>query len=126
MLQVGDLESRELGPVSRVWSEPGMVEAAAYEFAETVKFLEAGRQLDLHWEGKVMWHGREPSMVEAAAYEFAETAKFLEAGWGVALLFGCQAKAIWHGRIQAGSNVWWWRSYCNSSCFKSLATTDLL
>ena len=41
-LAVGQLESRELGPISRVWSEPGVVDAAAYEFAETAKFLEAG------------------------------------------------------------------------------------
>lgn len=39
---MGNLESRELGPISRVWSEPGVVDAAAYEFAETAKFLEAG------------------------------------------------------------------------------------
>lgn len=40
-LAVGELESRELGPVSRVWSEPSMVEAGAYEFAETDAFLQA-------------------------------------------------------------------------------------
>ena len=32
-LAVGNLESRELGPISAVWSEPDMVEAGAYEFA---------------------------------------------------------------------------------------------
>jgi hypothetical protein len=32
-LAVGNLESRELGPISAVWSEPEMVEAGAYEFA---------------------------------------------------------------------------------------------
>ncbi len=41
-LAVGELESRELSPRSRVWSEPSMVEAGAYEFAETAKFLDAG------------------------------------------------------------------------------------
>ena len=33
--------SRELGPISRVWSEPEMVEAGAYEFGETDAFLRA-------------------------------------------------------------------------------------
>jgi aminopeptidase N len=32
---VGELTSRELGPRSRVWAEPSVVDAAAYEFAET-------------------------------------------------------------------------------------------
>lgn len=41
-LAVGRLDSVNLGPRTRVWSEPEMVEAAAYEFSETAKFLEAG------------------------------------------------------------------------------------
>eukprot|EP00877_Chromochloris_zofingiensis_P004503 jgi/Chrzof1/14053/Cz08g22210.t1 len=44
-LAVGELECRELSPRSKVWSEPAMVEAGAYEFAETAKFLEAGESL---------------------------------------------------------------------------------
>lgn len=32
-LAVGNLESRPLGPISAVWSEPEMVEAGAHEFA---------------------------------------------------------------------------------------------
>jgi leukotriene-A4 hydrolase len=42
-LAVGELESRELSSRSRVWSEPSMVEAGAFEFAETAKFLDAGK-----------------------------------------------------------------------------------
>ena len=34
--------ARDLSPRSRVWSEPSYVEAGAYEFAETAKFLDAG------------------------------------------------------------------------------------
>ncbi|GFH06372.1 Leuk-A4-hydro_C domain-containing protein, partial [Haematococcus lacustris] len=44
-LVVGELASRELGPRSRVWSEPSQVEAGAYEFADTASFLEAGEAL---------------------------------------------------------------------------------
>jgi leukotriene-A4 hydrolase len=44
-LAVGDLESRELGPRSRVWSEPSMVELAHYEFVDTEKFLSTAEQL---------------------------------------------------------------------------------
>eukprot|EP01133_Synstelium_polycarpum_P006777 gene6777-7877_t len=39
------LESREIGPRSRVWSEPSVVDAAAYEFANTEKFIAAGEDL---------------------------------------------------------------------------------
>ena len=38
-LAAGCLVSRDIGPRSRVWSEPSMVEAGAYEFAETEQFL---------------------------------------------------------------------------------------
>ena len=38
-LAVGELESREVGPRSRVWSEPAMVEAAAAEFGGTEAYI---------------------------------------------------------------------------------------
>ncbi|MEW5304551.1 MAG: hypothetical protein WDW36_007155 [Sanguina aurantia] len=44
-LAVGQLEARELSPRSRVWSEPCMVEAGAFEFAETAKYLDAGEAI---------------------------------------------------------------------------------
>jgi len=44
-LAVGELEARELSPRSRVWSEPSMVDAGAYEFADTAKYLEAGESI---------------------------------------------------------------------------------
>ncbi|RHZ28836.1 hypothetical protein DYB37_002433 [Aphanomyces astaci] len=37
---IGALESREIGPRSRVWCEPSLVDAAAYEFAQTESFLQ--------------------------------------------------------------------------------------
>ncbi|KAM9983373.1 hypothetical protein ACTFIY_000090 [Dictyostelium cf. discoideum] len=42
---VGDLESRVIGPRSKVWSEPSMVAAAEYEFANTEKFIAVGEDL---------------------------------------------------------------------------------
>jgi leukotriene-A4 hydrolase len=44
-IAVGDLESRRVGPRSHVWSEPSMVEAVAYEFAETEAFIAAGEAI---------------------------------------------------------------------------------
>jgi len=41
----GALESRVIGPRSRVWCEREMVEAAAYEFAETEDYIKAGESL---------------------------------------------------------------------------------
>ncbi|KXS13096.1 leukotriene A-4 hydrolase-like protein [Gonapodya prolifera JEL478] len=44
-LAVGNLESREIGPRSRVWSEPEVVDAAAYEFIDTELFVKTGEDL---------------------------------------------------------------------------------
>ncbi|XP_036376123.1 leukotriene A-4 hydrolase [Megalops cyprinoides] len=44
-LVVGALESREIGPRSRVWSEKELVDQAAYEFAETETMLKTAEQL---------------------------------------------------------------------------------
>lgn len=37
-IAVGNLESRDVGPRSKVWSEPEIIEKAAYEFAEVFRF----------------------------------------------------------------------------------------
>jgi leukotriene-A4 hydrolase len=42
---VGELASRELGPRSRVWAEPSVVDGAAWEFAEVDGMLAAGESL---------------------------------------------------------------------------------
>ncbi|XP_043569231.1 leukotriene A-4 hydrolase [Chiloscyllium plagiosum] len=44
-LVVGSLESRVIGPRSRVWSEKEMVDAAAYEFEETETMLKKAEEL---------------------------------------------------------------------------------
>ncbi|HET6152809.1 MAG TPA: M1 family metallopeptidase [Marmoricola sp.] len=44
-LSVGDLEFRELGSRSGVYAEPSVVDAAAYEFADTEKMIEAAERL---------------------------------------------------------------------------------
>ncbi|CAO3678409.1 unnamed protein product [Umbelopsis vinacea] len=41
----GNLAGREIGPRSTVWCEPEMVEAAAWEFADTEKFIAAGESI---------------------------------------------------------------------------------
>ncbi|HXU69332.1 MAG TPA: M1 family metallopeptidase [Polyangia bacterium] len=42
---VGDLESREVGPRSRVWAEPSVVDAAAWEFAGVDDMLTTAERL---------------------------------------------------------------------------------
>ncbi len=42
---VGDLASRELGARSRVWAEPSVVDAAAWEFEEVERMIVAGEAL---------------------------------------------------------------------------------
>ena len=34
------MESREIGPRTKVWSEPSVVDAAAFEFSETEAFIQ--------------------------------------------------------------------------------------
>lgn len=41
----GDLESRTIGPRSKVWTEREMIEAAAFEFSETEKMLQTAEAL---------------------------------------------------------------------------------
>jgi leukotriene-A4 hydrolase len=42
-----ELESREISSRVRVWAEPGVVEAAAFEFSQTEDFLAAAEDLTL-------------------------------------------------------------------------------
>ncbi|XP_057377161.1 leukotriene A-4 hydrolase-like [Daphnia carinata] len=42
---VGDLQSRQIGPRSHVWSEPALLDKAAYEFAETEAQLSAAEDV---------------------------------------------------------------------------------
>ena len=44
-IAVGALESRRVGPRSKVWSEQKMIEACEYEFADVEKMLQAGESL---------------------------------------------------------------------------------
>jgi leukotriene-A4 hydrolase len=44
-LAVGDLTSRELGPRSRVWAEPAVVDRAAWEFAQVEEMIRAAEGL---------------------------------------------------------------------------------
>jgi leukotriene A-4 hydrolase/aminopeptidase len=44
-LAVGELESHDLSPRSRVWAEPATVEAAAYEFGEIEEMITAAEKL---------------------------------------------------------------------------------
>eukprot|EP00435_Cladocopium_sp_Y103_P015453 s2273_g3.t2 len=44
-LACGNLASRRVGPRSHVWSEPEAVEACAFEFSDTEKFLALGEKL---------------------------------------------------------------------------------
>lgn len=44
-IAVGDLAFRDIGPRSRVYAEPSVVDSAAWEFAETEAFLSAGENL---------------------------------------------------------------------------------
>src|SRR5688572_30074876 len=44
-LAVGELESRELGPRSRVWAEPSVVEAAAREFSQVDEMIRVAERL---------------------------------------------------------------------------------
>jgi len=44
-LVVGDLVSKQIGPRSHVWSEPQLIDKAAFEFSETEQFLQTAESL---------------------------------------------------------------------------------
>ncbi|KAF9430026.1 Leukotriene A-4 hydrolase [Podila epigama] len=44
-LAVGNLEGRDIGPRSTVWTEPEVIEAAAWEFVDTETFIRTGEDL---------------------------------------------------------------------------------
>ncbi|KAI8056806.1 peptidase family M1-domain-containing protein [Syncephalis plumigaleata] len=44
-LAVGNLEGRKIGPRSTVWSEPEVIEKAAWEFVDTEQFIATGEAL---------------------------------------------------------------------------------
>ena len=49
-LAVGELASRDLSPRCRVWSEPSMVEAVAYEFDQVDEFVKVAESLTLPYQ----------------------------------------------------------------------------
>lgn len=62
---VGHLDSRDIGPRSRVWAEPSMVEAAAYEFGETEDFIKTAEAI----VGPYVW-GRYDLLVLPPTFPF--------------------------------------------------------
>jgi len=44
-IAAGDLKGRQIGPRSHVWAEPGLLDKAAYEFAETEAQLKAAEDI---------------------------------------------------------------------------------
>ncbi|CAG8574026.1 14594_t:CDS:10 [Acaulospora morrowiae] len=51
-LAVGNLVGKEIGPRSTVWTEPEVVDEAAWEFADTEKFITTGEKLLTPYEWK--------------------------------------------------------------------------
>eukprot|EP00984_Skeletonema_dohrnii_P028314 scaffold18247_cov102-Skeletonema_dohrnii-CCMP3373.AAC.3 len=49
-LAVGQLSSMDISPRCRVWSEPSMVAAVAFEFAQVEQFLEVAEELTLEYQ----------------------------------------------------------------------------
>jgi len=47
---VGDLESRRISSRCCIWSEPSVVEAAAFEFSQTEEFLQIAESLTLPYK----------------------------------------------------------------------------
>ena len=64
-LSAGELESRELSPRCRVWAERPLIEAAAYEFADTEKMIQAAEALF----GAYRW-GRHDLLILPPAFPF--------------------------------------------------------
>jgi leukotriene-A4 hydrolase len=87
-LVVGALESRPLGPRSAVWGEAAVVDAAAWEFAETEQMLAAAEQI----LGPYVW-GRYDLLILPPSFPCA----FLFSPVGH-LVYGCCLHRRWHGK----------------------------
>jgi leukotriene-A4 hydrolase len=66
-IAVGDIVGRDIGPRSRVYSEPSVIEAAAYEFADVEKYVATGEKLF----GPYVW-GRYDVLVMPPAFPYGE------------------------------------------------------
>jgi len=64
-LAVGDVEFRALGPRTGVWAEPAVLDAAAWEFADVEKMVEAAERL----YGRYRW-GRYDLLVLPPSFPF--------------------------------------------------------
>jgi leukotriene-A4 hydrolase len=64
-LAVGDLAPRTIGPRSAVWSEPSVVDSAAFEFSETEAYVQAGEALF----GPYVW-GRYDQLMMPPSYPY--------------------------------------------------------
>lgn len=49
-LAIGELSSRDISNRCRVWSEPSMVEAVAYEFGQVEEFVKVAEELTLPYQ----------------------------------------------------------------------------
>ena len=94
-LAAGDLASRDLSPRSRVWSEPSVVDAAAHEFAETAKFLEAG---GFHLRGTTFWVPASKGMRSGAGADGSRRCPTHCGGCGASRAPRARARARGRGR----------------------------
>lgn len=65
-LVIGAIESREVGPRTRVWAEPDVVDKAAWEFAETEQMLATAESL----LGPYVWAGRYDLLVLPPSFPY--------------------------------------------------------
>ena len=64
---VGDLQSKRVGPRSHVWSEPDMLEKAAYEFADVSSLDSMFAMCTSLFTGN-LFHRRKPSLKQQKMY----------------------------------------------------------
>ena len=118
---VGDLESAELGPRSRVWAEPSLLAASAHEFAETDAMLCTAEKLfgPYDWERfdllvmppSFPYGGMEnprltfltPSLLAGDRSLAAVVAHELAHSWTGNLVSGASAEHFW---LNEGMTVW--------------------
>ena len=111
-LAVGDLAFESMGPRSGVWSEPGLLEASAWEFADTEKMMSAVEAL----YGPYRW-GRYDILVLPPSFPFGgmenprltfATPTILAGDRSLTSLVAHELAHSWSGNLVTNSN---WRDF---------------
>jgi hypothetical protein len=129
-LAVGDLQGRDIGPRSRVYGEPSVVDKAAWEFADTEAFVATGERL----MGPYVW-GRYDVLVLPPSFPYGgmenpvvtfATPTLLAGDRSLVDVIAHEASHSWTGNLVTNGlwNSFWlnegWTMYCQREILSAM------